>query len=51
MQFPGNFVSVGLRLAAKIISSTRTKLIAATLLVASSVTPALAQDEIGRAHV
>ncbi len=46
MGFPGNFVSVGLRLAAKLISSTRTKAIAAALLMASSVTPALAQDEV-----
>jgi murein DD-endopeptidase MepM/ murein hydrolase activator NlpD len=45
MQFPGNFVSVGLRLAAKFISSTRTKTIAAALLLTSSVAPALAQDE------
>ena len=44
MGFTGNFVSVGTRLAGKIISSTRTKLIAAVLLLASSITPALAQD-------
>lgn len=44
MGFPGNFVSVGLRLAAKLISSTRTKAIAAALLLTSPVAPALAQD-------
>ena len=44
MGFSGNYVSDGLRLAAKVISATRTKLRAAALLLASSITPALAQD-------
>jgi murein DD-endopeptidase MepM/ murein hydrolase activator NlpD len=44
MGFSGNFVSVGLRLAVKVISSTRATLIAAAVLLVSSVTPALAQD-------
>ena len=44
MHFLGNIVSAGLRLAAQSLSSTRTKLIAAALLLASSVSPALAQD-------
>ncbi len=44
MNFTGNFVYVGLRLAVHFIASTRTKLIAAALLLTSSVSPALAQD-------
>lgn len=44
MGFSGNFVSVGFRLAVKVISSTRSKLIAVALLLVSAVTPALAQD-------
>lgn len=39
-----NVVLTGLRLAARSFSSTRTKLIAAALLLTASVTPALGQD-------
>lgn len=44
MNFSGNIVVAGLRLVTKTLSSARTKLIAATLLLTSLVTPALAQD-------
>ena len=44
MHFLGNIVSAGLRLVAQSLSSTRTKSIGAALLLASSITPALAQD-------
>ena len=44
MTFPGIAVLVGLRRLAQKISSSRTKLIAAALLLTSSVSPALAQD-------
>ncbi len=44
MQFPGNIVLDGMRRAAQIFSTTRMMLIAAALLLTSSITPALAQD-------
>ena len=44
MNFSGKVVVAGLRLVAKTLSSTRTKLIAAALLLTSPVAPALAQD-------
>lgn len=45
MHFLGSVFAAGLRLAARSLSSTRTKLLAAALLLASSVSPAMAQDE------
>ena len=44
MIFSGKVIVAGLRLVAKTLSSTHTKLIAAALLLTSSVAPALAQD-------
>jgi murein DD-endopeptidase MepM/ murein hydrolase activator NlpD len=45
MFLPGKLVRYGLRLAARSISSTRTRSLAAALLLTSAVTPALAHDE------
>jgi murein DD-endopeptidase MepM/ murein hydrolase activator NlpD len=45
MYFPGKVVVAGLRLVAKSLSSTRTKLFAAALLLTSPIAPSFAQGE------
>lgn len=45
MHFPGKVVVAGLRLVAKSLSSTHTRLAAAALLLTFSLAPAMAQDE------